>query len=97
MPALDQLAESYRESDLVVLAVNVGDREADYAAYVEESGYEHMQIVRDGTRAAVRLYGVRSIPVTYVLDQDGIIRHTHVGYGRALPERLADEIASLLE
>jgi len=45
----------------------------------------------------VRLYGVRSIPVTYVLDQDGIIRHTHVGYGRALPERLADEIASLLE
>jgi len=97
LPALDQLAESYRESDLVVLAVNVGDHEADYAAYVEESGYEHMQIVRDGTRAAVRLYGVRSIPVTYVLDQDGIIRHTHVGYGRALPERLADEIASLLE
>jgi hypothetical protein len=94
---LERLAEPYQSSDLVVLAVNVGDRQADYAAYVEESGYKHVQIVRDGSRAATRLYGVRSIPVTYVLDREGIIRHTHVGYGRALPERLADEIAALLE
>jgi cytochrome c biogenesis protein CcmG/thiol:disulfide interchange protein DsbE len=97
LPVLDQLAASHQASDLVVLAVNVGDREADYWAYVEESGYEHVQVVRDGTRATARLYRVRSIPVTYVLDREGIIRHVHVGYGRALPERLADEIAALLE
>jgi len=45
----------------------------------------------------LRLYGVRSIPVTYLLDREGVIRYAHVGFGRGLEKRLADEITLLLE
>lgn len=97
MPVLDRLGGSYRESGLIVLAIDVGDREPDYAAHIEENGYEHVRFARDGKGEIARLYGVRSIPVTYLLDREGVIRYAHVGFGRGLEKRLADEITLLLE
>jgi hypothetical protein len=97
LPVLDRLGGSYREAGLIVLAINVGDREPDYAAHIEESGYEHVWFGRDGKGEIARLYGVRSIPVTYLLDREGVIQYAHVGFGRGLAKRLADEITPLLE
>jgi len=97
LPVLDRLGGSYRESGLIVLAINVGDREPDYAAHIEENGYEHVWFGRDGKGDTAGLYGIRSIPVTYLLDREGVIRYAHVGFGRGLEKRLADEITLLLE
>lgn len=97
MPVLDRLAGSHRESGLVVLAVNVGDRGPDYAAYVEESEYEHVRFARDGGSEIARLYAVRSLPTTYLLDREGVIRYAQVGSGRGREKRLTNEIVDLLE
>ncbi len=97
MPVLDRLAGLHRASGLIVLAINVADRKVDYVAHVEENGYEHIWFARDGKGEVARLYGVRSLPATYVLDREGVIRYARAGFGRGLERQLEDEIADLLD
>jgi hypothetical protein len=97
LPALDQLGQQYAEREFVILAVNVGDSRPKYENYVEAQDYRHLQWARDGSGQVVDLYEVRGIPVTYILDQEGVIRYAHVGYGDGMAEVFAREIGSLFE
>ncbi len=97
MPVLNQLGETYAAQGLVVLAINVGESESRYEEYVGSMDHAYLRWARDETRETVRAYRVRGIPVSYVLDQDGVVRFAHVGYGGSLERKLSRELASLLE
>ena len=97
MPALNRLGARYAEHGLVILAINVGESRSKYEDYVHSQGYANLHWGRDGSREVVRLYKVRGIPATYILDQEGVIRAAHIGYGASMEEAFAQEIESLLK
>jgi hypothetical protein len=82
---------------LVVLAVNIGDSKAKYQEFVKSHRYSHLQWARDSSGEVSDMYQVRGIPLTYILDQEGVIRYAHVGYGDGMATTLAEEIESLLK
>jgi hypothetical protein len=69
----------------------------DYEQHIQGSGYEYIQFARDHRGDTARLYRVRSLPATYLLDREGVIKYSRTGFGRGLERRLEDEIAGLLD
>jgi len=75
MPHLESLREAYADEGLVVIAVAVDDTRADAVSYLESAGYTAFVAVLDSTDQSTRqMYDVDSIPRTFVIDRQGIIR-----------------------
>ena len=83
-PALEAAWRSYRDRGVVVIGVDIQDREADAKAFLERfkltfpNGPDlHGKISID--------YGVYGVPETFFIDRKGEIRYKHVG---ALTEKI---------
>lgn len=97
MPVLNVLAEAYAARGLTVWAINFGEAKSAYESFVGDHDYPHLFWGRDSSGDIARTYGVRGIPVTYIIDGEGIIRYAHVGFGSQMERTLASEIESLLD
>jgi len=80
MPTLQKLYEEYRQKGLVVLAINstVQDTAAAIPAFVEQYGLT-FPILLDEKGEASRAYQLRSLPSSYFIGRDGIIREVVIG------------------
>jgi len=86
IPHVQKLHEKYEPEGLVVLGVDVWERGEleEIEKIVEEfrDAYKMTyEILLDTDRTVPDLYGVPGIPTVYLLDRDGIIIWTHLGYG----------------
>ena len=83
--------------DFVMLGVNYQDDVSDALAYLKQYGstFRH---VRDITGSLAIDYGVYGVPETFVIDQQGIIRHKWVGpiVGEVYRNLTEDVLAPLL-
>ena len=80
MPALQRVYEAYRDSGLLILAVNATNQDSETAAqaFVTENGLT-FPILLDLDGAASRLYELRALPSTYFIRPDGIIEEVVIG------------------
>lgn len=79
MPALQQLSRAYEAEGMVLLGLSV-DRgpAAKVDAFLADRGITYpVAIVGDDVIAAFG--GVRGYPTSYLLDRDGVVRHTVMG------------------
>jgi cytochrome c biogenesis protein CcmG/thiol:disulfide interchange protein DsbE len=79
MPTLERLAQE-RRSTLEVLAVSLDTGgPAKVRAFVRELGLT-FPVLLDPELAVGRLYRVRALPITFIVDRTGIVRHREIGY-----------------
>jgi peroxiredoxin len=98
MPSLDQLFQTYRNRDFVVLAV-AGDTKGQEVVEPFVEKYElTFPVVLDAEGAVADQYQVRGIPAIFLFDQQGKVAGTTVGgadwnseAAHALIERLLQE------
>ncbi len=78
-PSLLALADRFgKDPKFVMIGVNYQDREEDAKKYLEEHGDAFIHI-RDPKGTISIDYGVYGIPETFIIDQQGIIRHKLIG------------------
>ena len=94
MPAMERLHRAYRERGLVVVAVNYKESTREVQAFLEELGLTFV-VPLDPKGTVTRTFGVRALPVTYLVDRDGKIlwkaqgrRDWDAPHGRAYFERV---------
>jgi peroxiredoxin len=73
MPALQRVAAS--EPDVVVLEVDLMESGDKARSFLDSLGLDRVQLVLDTDGATTRRYGVLSLPSTFFIDKDGVIRH----------------------
>lgn len=78
MPELQQAAQKYGNSGLVVLGVNQAEPEDIVTDYLERLGIS-FPIVLDKAVQVSELYRVNSLPTTFFIDRDGILRDEVIG------------------
>jgi cytochrome c biogenesis protein CcmG, thiol:disulfide interchange protein DsbE len=79
---------------LEILAVNVAQSRATAQRFVEPLGIRY-PVLLDPDGATARAYGVRALPVTYLLDRYGVVRGKIVG--EATPDVFEQQIMKLLD
>jgi thiol-disulfide isomerase/thioredoxin len=94
-PALDALYREYSPQGLEVLAVNLDERRKDADTFLE--GRPHtLTVFYDPKGVAPAAFGVKGMPTSFVIDRDGKIRFTHMGYSGNVEESYRREIVQLL-
>jgi len=73
MPALQRVAAS--EPDIVVLEVDLMEPRDKARSFLDSLGLDRLQPVLDSDGATTRRFGVLTLPSTFFVDKDGVIRH----------------------
>lgn len=97
MPAIERLYQTYKDQGFVVLAIDstVQDTAANAAAFVAENRLS-FPILLDEDGTATRLYRVQSLPSSFFIDPDGIIREVVIG-GPMAEALLISRVGKLLK
>lgn len=96
LPSTNDLAEEYRERGLTVLTVNTDSPRSSSKVrpYVKSKKYT-FEVLMDPNRSLQRLFRFNQIPQLYLVDRDGSIAYSQLGYSHALEKRLQREVARL--
>lgn len=94
-PVYEAIARAH-PNDVVVLAVSEDEKAAPIPAFVEETGVS-FPVVWDADQSVANQYDPATMPTSYFLDRQGIVRFVHVGFTDGDEEILKRQVESLLE
>ena len=77
MPDLEKAYQIMGSKKLIVLAVGMGEDKSSISKFAEKHDFT-FPMIADSTLEIARLYGVENIPITYLINPEGVI------IGRAL-------------
>ncbi len=95
MPLLDDLYRRYQRVGFNLLGVNIDEDSRRAMQMVQELGV-NFPVLFDENKEVSKLYEVAAMPVTILVDREGIVRHVHHGYKPGYEEKYLTEIRSLL-
>lgn len=95
MPALNELDEKYRRAGLVLLSINIDD-ETQRAEQMALGLKIRFPVLRDEQKAVSRLYQADTMPLTVLVDREGTVRYSHVGYNLGDERKYISELRTLL-
>ena len=72
MPDIEKLYTETKDSDLVILAVNLGEDKATVKAFSDTNKYD-FKILLDTDQSVGRQYSISAIPTSYFIDKEGNI------------------------
>ncbi len=98
MPTLQQLHDEFKGRPVEILAVNLGEGRDHIRSFIERGKYT-FRVVLDERQTIGSQFGVTAIPALVVVDGEGRVAHTQVGYRpssanelRELLKRLTQEL-----
>jgi len=94
IPALEAVYRRYQDQGVVVLGVDVGESPEQVAEFKRTTPFTY-PLVYDRTEKIFRSYWGRSLPVTFVVDQEGII--SGILFGQTSEEIFENAILRLLD
>ena len=95
MPLLDELYGRYERVGFQLLGVNIDDDPRRAMEMAEELGIS-FPVLFDDRKEVSELYRVEAMPVTVILDREGVVRYTHYGYKPGYEEYYLDQVRTLL-
>lgn len=105
MPQLNELYQRYRAAGFTVLGINVDEKRAAADEMVKALGVTFPVLydiapddVSDYSKfRTARLYQVRKMPITFLVDRNGRVRYVHEGYRRGDEDEYNRKIRELLK
>jgi len=98
LPRLQPLYETYKDQGFSVVVVD-GKRMTDLATkFIEKNGLTYTALENgEGDAEVVKsLFLVQGYPTSFLIDRDGRVVYSHLGFEPGDEENLAEEIESLL-
>lgn len=95
MPLLDELYNKYRRAGLVLLSVNIDDtpeRAVEMARTLKIS----YPVLFDSRKEVSQSYQVGTMPVTVLIDREGVVRYVSEGYKPGYEKAYAEQLRTLL-
>ncbi len=78
MPFFQEIYKGAADSELIMLAVDLGENPSRVKEFVEEFGLS-FTILLDADGKVAQQYNIRGIPATFFIDKDGIIQSVRIG------------------
>lgn len=78
MPDIEKLYQENKDSDLVVLAVNLGEDKQTVKSFIDKNKY-NFTILLDSNEDIATKYNIVSIPTSFFIDKEGNIVSKKVG------------------
>jgi peroxiredoxin len=98
LPRLQPLYETYSDRGFTVVVVD-GKRQTDLAMkFIDKHGLSYTALENGEGDAEVvdAVFGVTSFPTSFLIDREGRVMYSHLGFEPGDEKKLAEEIESLL-
>ncbi len=95
-PHLDALQRKYADLGFTVFGINV-EQDRDQADKVLRDIPVSFPILFDNRNEVSELYGVDAMPMTVLLDRNGVVRHLHRGYKPGYEDTYEAQVRSLVK
>jgi peroxiredoxin len=79
MPAMEQLYRTFSRKDFEILAVSTDAQGVAVTRPFQQENHLTFPILHDADYRVGLIYGARSLPMTFMVDRQGIIRHQIFG------------------
>jgi thiol-disulfide isomerase/thioredoxin len=96
LPELIENMSGFSSEEAILVAVNQGEGKKVITQFLKNKKLTDLSVAMDKNQKIGKDYKVKGIPKTVVIDQEGVIRHVHVGFSSGIGERLKSEIKALL-
>ena len=94
MPTLQEYFEEHSDQDFMIVAIDAGDPTSDIINFVDEYGLT-FDVLADPNMTALAAFRNNSLPSSYVIDENGIVRLAWTG--TISHEMLEKHVSPLLE
>jgi thiol-disulfide isomerase/thioredoxin len=95
MPLLDELYAKYRRAGLVLLSVNIDEQE-EPAVEMARTLKVSYPVLFDARKDVSRAYDVGTMPLTVLVDREGVVRYVSEGYKPGYEQRYTEKLRELL-
>lgn len=96
LPRLAQIQQVVGKDALEVLAVNWDEPRSDVVAFARRYRKMDLEYVIDTKGKTAERYGVKAIPLMFVLDREGRIQAVHRGYSEQSLPGILEQVVALL-
>jgi thiol-disulfide isomerase/thioredoxin len=95
LPWLERLHREHGAAGLEAIAINVDAKPADALAFLKRHPVG-FPVVGDAKGTIAALYNVQDMPSSYLIDRNGLLRTTYLGFNRGDTKTRRQAIAALL-
>ncbi len=97
LPQLNELRQRLinEGKDFEILAVNLDSEQSEAIAFLNKYPVDY-PVLYDATGKYPKLYGVKGMPTSYILDPQGRIRHVHSGFKNSDIEKIEALVHEML-
>jgi thiol-disulfide isomerase/thioredoxin len=95
MPQLEKLSKEFPADQFVVLGVNVDKKLEDARRALERRPVTYAN-ASDPTGMLPKRFGLDTMPTTYLIDQNGVVRLVHKGFRNGDMDEIREQIRKLL-
>ena len=78
LPDIEKVYQEYKDKNLVVLAINIGEDKNTVQGFITKNNY-HFNVLLDSDQRVTQAYGISPIPVSIFIDKNGNITTGKVG------------------
>ncbi|GIM27649.1 hypothetical protein CPJCM30710_03150 [Clostridium polyendosporum] len=78
MPDIEKLYQETKDSDLVILAVNIGEDNNTVKSFIDKNTY-NFRVLLDTDQSVASKYDIVSIPTSFFIDKEGYIIAKKIG------------------
>jgi len=79
MPTLDAYYNEHLDEGFMIIAINDGDKKEDVITFVDNYGLSFQVWLDIDHKASINAFKTQSLPSSYVIDRDGVIRLLWIG------------------
>ena len=75
MPDIEKLYEETKDSDLIILAINLGETKNTTKSFIDNNKY-NFKVLLDSDQSVANQYSITAIPTSFFIDKEGYIVST---------------------
>ena len=95
LPVLEELRQEFPESEFQVIAVNVDRQPAKARSFLAKRKIGYPSATDPDGRIPEK-FGIETMPTSFLIDRQGIVRHVHRGFRKGDVDDLRGRIRALL-
>ena len=80
IPLLHEIQQKYKDKNLKIILIDVGEKKEKVAPFIKEKGYTLPVLLDKYNVVAKKKYKVFALPHLFIIDQNGIIRLVKLGF-----------------
>lgn len=96
-PFMNELHQQFKQKGLKIIAVNLDEQKKDAGQFLSNNTTDFSIAYDNDNKDCAQVFEVKAMPSSYLIDREGRVRHTHLGFKSGETEALRSLIATLLK